>query len=242
MKKIIDSNRAVNTVPQTGKPLSLQLKQDCKMKLDIPFIKNIDLRKQYNRFGSWIGNQTRRVEEIMGQRGRRRNRFLVLFFTAFILFDYVMYCIHIEKYPFDIFPPLPALESTVAIKVFLPSPDGKNVFEEKRIVPEFDSETKYASYLFNLVRKGSLYDNTLSAVPVELNIKEVIFHPFDESAEKTCIINIDPTIIKEGITPVKGSEDIFRLAVEKTITYNIKSVKKVYIMERGIPEKKIWDL
>jgi hypothetical protein len=174
--------------------------------------------------------------------GRDRNRLLVIFFSLLFLLDYILYCVHTEKFVFDIFPPLPVFAKTQNVTVYLPSTDGATILEEKRDIPVFDNEEKYASYLFYLVRNGSVAENTIIAVPVDLHIKDIWFHSEEGAAAKTCVINIDPVIAEPGIKAAKGSEILFKTAVEKTITSIMPTVKKVYVQERGIPGKNLWEM
>ena len=182
------------------------------------------------------------IVNIFMKGGPARNRMLVLFFAGLFLFDYALYCFHVEKNPFDIFPSLPVLERKADISVYLPSPDGETHFEEIRSVPADLSEKGYVSYLFDVVAGGSIYRNTSTAVPAELLVKDIFIYEESGSGERLCIINIDPVLIDPGAKVIEGSEQLFKAMVEKTITANLPEIKRVYILERGIAGKKLWEL
>jgi len=41
---------------------------------------------------------------------------------------------------------------------------------------------------------------------------------------------------------VKGSEQMFKESLEKTITENVPGIKKVILLEKGVPFRKLWEI
>ncbi len=165
-----------------------------------------------------------------------RNRFLVLFVTLLFIFDYLVFCYHTDKNPFDIFPVLPVLEDKKLINAYLPYLDGKSILKESRRVSVIDNDEGFIRLLFKIVVKGSYYENTAAVVPVDIRIRGIWIY------EGTCIIDLTLATIVDNIEIIPGSENTFRRALEKTITENIPSIERVIILERGIPGKSIWEM
>jgi len=172
-----------------------------------------------------------------------RKRILILFFTSIFLLDYLMLCYHIDKNIFDIFPSIPQLDIRKEITVYLPSLDGKTLMPEKRLIPGFESDKRFAEYLCTTVKKGSRYENTALVVPVDIFVTEIwLYH--ESPDEVHCVFDIEPATLTTGksIKIIPGSEALFREALEKTVTENIPAIKKVTVLEKGIPAKRLWEL
>lgn len=171
---------------------------------------------------------------------KERNRRLIILFASIAILDYVMFCLHTDKNVADIFPSLPLLSSERDVTVFLPSPDGVNLITEQRTVPRYGSDEKTAGALFNIVVRGSRYDNTSMAVPAELFLRRV-WMLRERSAESLCVFDVEPTMLPRDAKVAANSEGLFKKALEKTIISNIPTVKKVLVMEKGIPGTVLWE-
>jgi hypothetical protein len=165
-----------------------------------------------------------------------RNRFLVLFISFLFVFDYLVFCYNTEQNPFDIFPSMPVLDDKKLINVYLPDLDGKSILKESRRVSIIDNGEGFIRLLFKMVVKGSYFENTSAVVPVDIAIRRIWFY------EGTCIIDLTLATLEDNIDIIPGSEKAFREALEKTIVENIPSVKRVIILERGIPGKNVWEI
>lgn len=174
--------------------------------------------------------------------GKERNRRLILLFAGIFIADYLMYCLHTNKNIVDIFPELPSLAQEKKVPVYLPALDGTTIMRETRAIPVYDSEEKTAKLLFELVVKGSMYDNTAMAVPSGLFVKKVWIHGRGADRSRVCVIDLEPAELRSGATVIKNSEQLFRRAVEKTITENIPSVKSIMVLEKGVPGTALWEL
>lgn len=174
---------------------------------------------------------------------KERNRILILAFSLLFFLDYLMFSHHIEKNVFDIFTSIPLLEDTRAVTLHLPALDGKLIMLEKREIPVYDADEKLVKHLFNLVVKGSIYENTSFIVPNNIFVRKVwIFGGGAKDRTGLCVIDVDSDIIPESSFVLKGSESLFRKALEETITLNIPSIKNVIIVEKGIPDKNLWEM
>lgn len=169
---------------------------------------------------------------------RDRNRIVLILLSLLFFMDYLMFCYHIEKNILDIFPSIPLLEQKRSVTLHLPSVEKTELFKEEREIPVFDSDEKNVSFLFRLVTKGSIYENTSLSVPVNLRIRKI----WIVEEEKRCIIDVDADTVPKGILVIKGSEALFRSAVEKTITQNVPSIKSVILLEKGVPERTLWEM
>jgi len=183
-----------------------------------------------------------RTEFIEYPAGKERNRRLILLFAGIFIVDYLMYCLHTNHNIIDIFPELPAMAQEKKISVYLPALDGATIFREKRAIPVYDSEEKTARLLFEIVAKGSLYDNTAMAVPANLFVKKVWIHGPSGGSGAVCVIDLEPAELRSGATVIKNSEGLFKRALEKTITENIPSIKTVLVLEKGVPGTALWEL
>lgn len=165
-----------------------------------------------------------------------RNRFLILFISFLFVFDYLVFCYHTEKNPFDIFPSMPVLDDKKLINVYLPDLDGKSILKESRRVSIVDNGEGFIRLLFKMVVKGSYFENTSAVVPVDIAIRRIWIY------NGTCIIDLMLATLDDNVDSIPGSEKTFREALEKTIVENIPSVKRVVILERGIPGKNVWEM
>ena len=213
------------------------------MKFDI----NGLLRGSRDIFNSRIrGGVSRIIEKVKTEiidypEKKERNRRLIILFASLFLLDYLMYCLHAGKNILDIFPSPPSLDSVKNATLYLPSLDGKSIFAEKRRIPAYDSDEKSARELFDLVARGSLYENTAQVVPVELFVNRVWIYGKNRGKGRICVFDIDPVKFRGNVEIIKNSEDLFGRALEKTIIANIPSIKKVLILEKGIPGTRLWE-
>ncbi len=186
-------------------------------------------------------------ERVLYHAGRAREdrrelvRLMALVVAGVFLLNYAMYSYHTDKNVLDIFPSLPLLEKTKEVTVYLPALDGKSILTEKRSVPVFDSDENYAYHLFKTVEDGSIYDNTSLMVPVEIFIKKVWFNK-SKGTGIDCVFDVETPFQEPDAAVIKGSEVLFMKALEKTIRTNIPSVKRVYVLENGVPGKPLWEV
>jgi hypothetical protein len=173
---------------------------------------------------------------------RERNRRLILVFAGIFIADYLMYCLHTSKNIVDIFPEIPSLAQEKKVSVYLPALDGTTIIRETRAIPVYDSEEKTAKLLFEIVVKGSIFDNTSMAVPAGLFVRKVWIHGSGAGNRKVCIIDLEPAELRPSAVVIKNSERLFLQAVEKTITGNIPTIKSVQVLEKGVPGMKLWEL
>jgi hypothetical protein len=173
---------------------------------------------------------------------KEKTRRLILLFAFLFLFDYLMYCLHTDKNIVDIFPEIPFLDHDRQVSVYVPSLDGISLISEKRSIPVYDSDEKTAKALFEFVVKGSLFENTSMAVPVDLFVRKIWIYKRGNGNGKVCVFDFEPAELRANITVIKNSENLFKLALEKTITKNIPSVKTVLMLEKGVPGTALWEL
>lgn len=182
-----------------------------------------------------------RTEIIDYPNSRERTRRLILLFSFLFLLDYLMYCLHTEKNIVDIFPDITPLEQSEKVRVYLPDPDGVTLISERRTIPGYDSDEKTARALFEVVVKGSIFDNTSMAVPPAMFLRKVWIYGKGKTG-RACIFDMEPVELGLKSAVVKNSEALFRNALEKTITENIPSVKSVILLEQGVPGIPLWEL
>jgi hypothetical protein len=173
---------------------------------------------------------------------KERNRRLILLFTFIFVMDYLMYCLHTDKNVVDIFPVIPSFVMEKPVYVYLPSPDGISIIREKRSIPPYESDEKTARLLFETVVRGSIFDNTAMAVPVDLFVRNVWIHGRERGKTRLCVIDVEPAELRSSVAVIKNSESLFRKALEKTITENIPSVRSVLVLEKGVPGAALWEL
>jgi hypothetical protein len=172
---------------------------------------------------------------------KERNRRLILLFAAIFLLDYLMYCIHTEKNIVDIFPVIPTLVQEKQVTVYLPSLNGSSIIREIRSIPVFDSDEQTAKRLFEVVLKGSIYENTAVAVPASLFVRKVWMYGHG-GKHTVCVFDLEPVELKANLPLMKNSERNFIRALNKTIAENIPSIKQVLILEKGVPGAALWEL
>jgi hypothetical protein len=168
-----------------------------------------------------------------------RNRFMMIFLASLFLFDYLLFCHISARNPLDIFPSIPLLEHKKLINVYLPDIDGKSILKEAREISIPDDKEGFAKMLTDIVINGSNVDNTSIAIPVVLFNRKIWF------SQDICIIDFVPSLPEAEI--IKGtkklftySDMIFKESLEKTITENIPSIKKIILLEMGIPGRSLW--
>ena len=174
-----------------------------------------------------------------------RRRVLIIALSLLLVTDYLMFCLHIEKNIFDIFPSIPLLDEKRTVTVYLPTIEGNSFLEEKIDIPIFDTSEEIAKYLFDKVKSGSQKENTRMIVPNQINVREIWMAKNELSTGSntyTCIIDVDSNILLEKSIVIKGSEENFRKALSKTIISVIPTVKSVVLLEKGIPDKQLWEL
>lgn len=149
-----------------------------------------------------------------------------------------MFCFHAEKNVFDIIPALPLLQDSKEITLYLPSPDGKTILEEKRNIGFFASDEKFATVLLSMVLRGSTAENTSMAVPVKLKLRRIWIN----KNQGQCIIDFEPSIIAADTKVIPGSEKLFMQSLERTLKENVSGIKELLLLERGVPGKKLWEM
>jgi hypothetical protein len=189
----------------------------------------------------FIKKEIKETKTRMDSDVRERNRIYLLGLSFLFVFDYIMFSYHIDKNIFDIFPSIPALDLKKTINVYIPSEGCKEILVEKRKIDSNLRDESLIQRLFDLVAEGSYYENTAENVPVKFLIKK-IWVLNDDSDGKVCVIDLNPVILEKNIVVVKGSEQMFRDALHKTVSENIPGIKKVILLEKGVPFKKLWDI
>ena len=164
-----------------------------------------------------------------------RNRFLMISISLLILLDYLLFCFISNRNPLMVLPSIPIIENKKTVNVYVPDTDGKNIIKELRSISIPENTEGYARLLIEKVIKGSNIENTSIAVPVELFIRKIWFN------NETCIIDFIPSIQDKETNIIQGSEKVFVESIEKTITGNIPSVKKIAILDNGIPGRNLWE-
>ncbi len=168
---------------------------------------------------------------------KERNRFFILSMGCLFILNYLMFCFHTGKNIFDIFPSIPVLDERQQIRVYLPSLDGKSILSEKRDVPKFNDNVRYVKYLFNLVVRGSIQENTSQAVPVSLFVKNVWIDD-----RKRYILDLDVDPLRAGSSFAEGSEELFKKALNKTLAENIPGMNSIEILINGVPGRILWEI
>jgi len=172
-----------------------------------------------------------------------RRRLLVLGFSLLFFLDYIMFCHHSDNGILAIFPSIPSLEESHKVNIYLPTFNDMSIEKEIRKIPVFEDRKRETMHLFCEVVRGSKFENTSLFVPVEIRVREIWFLHEKIGSDKGdhCIIDVDPGFYDGKASAIPGSEELFRKAVEKTLKENIPKVVKVTIIERGIPDTRIWD-
>lgn len=174
-----------------------------------------------------------------GYKGEDRsvNRRLALIIGAVLFLNYFMFCYYTDKNIFAIFPSVPPVSDQREVTLYLPAPDGSTLIEETCSASEFSSDERFVQFMFRAVVRGSRYQNTSMAVPADMNIRKIWIGSPEEGF---CLVDCEVSPLRSGITPVPGSEALFRSALEKTVTANIPSIKKVQVLTGGIPDCRLW--
>ena len=183
----------------------------------------VEMAERVERFRSWYTGLDR-----LG-----RTRFLVLFISLVLIGDYLMFCYHTDKNIFNIFPPIPRLDTRSDISIYVPDKDARELMKEPRKIQVPDGKDVYAGMLYRMVTRGSIFDNTSHIVPVKTFVRHVWI------GETDCVIDIDFHAAKDRIESVPGSDVAFRKALEKTITENIPGISTVRVLLNGVP-RKLW--
>jgi len=173
---------------------------------------------------------------------REYNRVMFLSVSGLCFFGYLMLCLLTEKNVFDIFPPVPAIKENRKINIYMPAEGCTGIIQEQRRVFSDLEEDKLVHRIFYLVAAGSQYENTMSNVPAKFIIKKIWIVDNENGDGKICLIDIMPVMLEKDIAVVKGSEQMFREALEKTIIENVPGIKKVILLEKGVPGKKLWEI
>lgn len=173
---------------------------------------------------------------------RERTRRVILLFAFLFFFDYLMYCLHTDKNVVDIFPEITPLEQGKKVNVYLPDLDGVSILTERRWIPAYDSDEKTARALFEIVVKGSIFDNTSMAVPGGLFLRKVWIHGKPKGKDRACIFDLEPVELGVKAAVVQNSEALFRRALEKTVRENLPSIQSVVLLEKGVPGTPLWEL
>ena len=173
---------------------------------------------------------------------KERNRISILMLSGIMFLNYIMFCYHVESNIFNIFPSIPVIEKKEVINIYIPSEGAMEIISEEREIYQGLSEEILVKKLFSLVSAGSYYENTAINVPVRYIIKKVWITDADGSDGYTCAIDVMPEILDGDISVVENSEILFRKALEKTIVENIPHVKRVILLENGVPFRKLWEI
>jgi hypothetical protein len=174
--------------------------------------------------------------------GKERTRRLIILFASLFILDYLMYCLHTDKNVADIFPDIPSLDRVRQVSIYIPGLDGATITREHRSIPVYGNDERTARILFEMVARGSHYDNTALAVPVDLFVRKVWIYGTNGGKNRVCVLDCEPAELRPDVIPIKNSERLFRNAVEKTIKENIPSITSVMVLEKGVPGAPLWEL
>ncbi len=164
----------------------------------------------------------------------KNRRHLALLLSSLFVFNYLMFSYLTDKNIFDIFPSFPVIEQKNEITVFLPAIDGKSEIQEKRKVIDFKNSENYIQFLFYIVVKGSMYNNTSIAVPSEMIVKKVWIN------KGKCIIDVESIVQKSQGVKTLDAEENFKRVLAKTITTNLPKIKSISITVNGVEDSRIW--
>jgi hypothetical protein len=181
--------------------------------------------EMYQNFIAWHGSLEK----------RKQNRVTVLILSLVIIANYLMICYHTGKNPASIFPSLPVLDFRDKVSIYIPSPDG-SLLKESRLIDKDSSTEDFIKRLTVLVIQGSSFENTRAMTPIRGSVRKAWVY------DGECYIDIRFEILEPDAPSIPGSEKLFRQALEKTILLNIKGIRKVLVLENGIPDKNMWDL
>ena len=192
----------------------------------------------YNNIKKYIND----TKTEMANSEKEKNRVYILAVSSIFLFIYIMFSYHIDKNIFNIFPSIPLLEDKKSINIYIPSEGCKEILTEKREIYSKLKNESLVERLFQLVCDGSYFENTSENVPVDFLIKKIWIIDEENGDGKVCVIDLSPIILNRDIHVVKGSEQMFKEAFEKTVTSNMPEIKKVILLEKGVPFRKLWEM
>jgi hypothetical protein len=173
---------------------------------------------------------------------KERNRVLILALSLLFILDYIMLSYHTGKNIFDIFPSIPVLEDKKIVNIYIPSEGCTEILSEKREIYSDLEDESLVKRLFELVADGSYYENTSENVPVSFLIKKIWLVNEESGEGKVCVIDLSPATLEKDMYVVKGSEQMFKESLEKTISENIPGIKRVILLEKGVPFRKLWEI
>jgi len=173
---------------------------------------------------------------------KEKNRIILLALSSLFILDYMMVSFHIDKNVLDIFPSIPVLEDKKTVNIYIPSEGCKEILTEKREIYSDLEDESLVHRLFDLVADGSYFENTSENVPVNFLIKKIWIVDGENGEGRICLIDLLPATLDKDMNVVKGSEQMFKESLEKTITENIPGIKKVILLEKGVPFRKLWEI
>ena len=201
-------------------------------------IKNINIIKnKLNYYRSILKHKFNNYSYKVKSDISEKNRFLMIALFSLFIFDYLLFCYISARNPLNIFPAIPLMEQKRQVKVYLPDIDAKTILKEIREISVPETEDGYASILIDIVIKGSNIDNTSISVPINLFKRKIWL------TDDLCIVDFDPSLVKDTADRKKiiaNSQSLFRETLEKTLTENIPTIKKIILLERGIPNRSLW--
>ena len=212
---------------------------DIKNKIISPFA---GLKETTSRIYNNIKKYISDTKTEMANSEKEKNRIYILATSSLFLLIYIMFSYHIDKNIFNIFPSIPLLEDKKTINIYIPSEECKEILTEEREVYSKLEDESLIEKLFDLVCAGSYFENTSENVPIDLLIKKIWIVDVENGDGKVCVIDLSPIILDKDIHVVKGSEQMFKDALEKTITSNVPEIKKVILLEKGVPFRKLWEM
>jgi len=219
-----------------------------KIKNSIPEIKNRaetaygDLKNfAFNTF-EIIKKEAAATKVRMDNDVKERNRIILLALSSLFFLDYLMFSYHIDKNIFNIFPSIPVLESKKTINIYIPSEGCRTIITEKREIYSGLEDENLVQRLFDLVADGSYFENTSENVPVNFLIKKIWLVDNQDGEGRICVIDLSPVILEKDTNVVKGSEDMFKESLDKTIIENVPGIKRVILLEKGVPCRKLWEI
>lgn len=212
-------------------------------------LKDINYKEEYKKYRELSRQKYLVVKDkvlaewaVMQQDKKEMNRMLILGLSTVFILDYIMISYHIDKNIFNIFPSIPAIESKSGINIFIPSEGCREIISEKREINTDVDDEVLVKKLVALVAEGSYFENTSSNVPVKLLVKKIWLSEDENGGGRVCLVDISPVILERDIPIIKGSEQMFRDALEKTVKENIPGITRVILLEKGVPGRKLWEI
>lgn len=198
-------------------------------------MKKFDLDPFYHKINYYYDRINASINKLAPEK-KDKNRCLMAFLAFLFIMDYLLFCYHAEKNPFDIFPIFPVEDHRKTINIYLPDIDGINILKEPKKALVIKDKKAYIQLLFQKVLDGSDYENTSVVVPSECYIRQIWI------SDDVCAIDLNFSFLTRNSKIIPGSENTFREAVSKTITENIPYINKVILLDRGIPGRDIWEI